>query len=88
MRWRCGNLNRLSLISILRNLVENALKYGGDGLGRIQMDYRENGDHHVLSVRDLDAQKIFGLLARSTNARGAQGAGGKTGLNSEMSPKR
>jgi len=74
--------DRLSLIRILRNLVENALKYGGDGLRRIQVGYREGRNHHVISVQDdgagiqdRDARKIFSLFARSTNAEGVQGMG-------------
>jgi signal transduction histidine kinase len=74
--------DRLSLIRILRNLVENALKYGGDGLRRIQVGYRENRNHHVISVQDdgagirgPDTRKIFGLFARSSNAGGVQGLG-------------
>jgi len=74
--------DRLSLLRILRNLVENALKYGGDGLSQIQIGYRDQGDYHVISVRDdgaglqdLDAEKIFGLFVRSKNSKGEKGAG-------------
>jgi signal transduction histidine kinase len=74
--------DRLSLTRILRNLVENALKYGGDGLRRIQVGYRDDTDHHVITVQDdgagiqvPDTRKIFGLFNRSTNAGGVQGLG-------------
>jgi len=74
--------DRLSLLRILRNLVENALKYGGEGLSRIEVGYRDAGDYHVISVRDdgaglqdLDAEKIFGLFVRSKDSKGIKGAG-------------
>lgn len=74
--------DRLSLLRMLRNLVENALKYGGGGLSEIQIGYRDEGDHHVISVRDdgvgiqdLEAEKIFGLFMRSENSKGVEGMG-------------
>jgi signal transduction histidine kinase len=74
--------DRLSLLRILRNLVENALKYGGEGLKHIQVGYEDDGDYHVISVRDdgaglkdLDGEKIFGLFVRSKNTKGVEGAG-------------
>jgi signal transduction histidine kinase len=74
--------DRLSLLRIFRNLVENALKYGGDGLSEIQIGYKDDGDWHVISVgddgaglRDLDAEKIFGLFVRSENSKGVEGTG-------------
>lgn len=74
--------DRLSLLRILRNLVENALKYGGEGLSEIQIGYEDHGDYHVISVRDdgaglqdLDAEKIFGLFVRSKRSKGVEGIG-------------
>lgn len=74
--------DRLSLLRVFRNLVENALKYGGDGLSEIHISYKEQGEFHVISVRDngaglqdLDAEKIFGVFVRSRHSKGVQGAG-------------
>jgi signal transduction histidine kinase len=74
--------DRLSVLRILRNLVENALKYGGGGLKQIQIGYQDDGDYHVISVRDdgtglkdVDAEKIFGLFVRSRNSKDTEGAG-------------
>ena len=74
--------DRLSLVRILRNLVENALKYGGDGLSGIYVNYRDNGKYHVISVsddgaglQDSDPEKLFALFSRSRHSRGIQGAG-------------
>jgi signal transduction histidine kinase len=74
--------DRLALIRILRNLVENALKYGGEGLSEIQIGYQDSGDEHVISVRDdgagfkdMEAEKIFGLFVRSESSKGVEGTG-------------
>jgi signal transduction histidine kinase len=74
--------DKLSLVRILRNLVENALKYGGDGLTGIQIDYSEEAKRHLISVTDdgaglqeSDPEKIFALFSRSKRSRGVQGAG-------------
>jgi signal transduction histidine kinase len=74
--------DKLSLVRILRNLVENALKYGGDGLTGIQIDYSEEAKRHLISVTDdgaglqeSDPEKIFAIFSRSKRSRGVQGAG-------------
>jgi signal transduction histidine kinase len=58
--------DRLSLMRILRNLVENALKYGGDGLTGIQINYSDDGVRHLICVtddgaglRESDREKLF-----------------------------
>jgi signal transduction histidine kinase len=74
--------DRLSLIRILRNLVENALKYGGETLSAIQIEYGDDGVRHLISVtddgaglRESDPEKIFALFSRSKHSSGVQGAG-------------
>ena len=70
----------------LRNLVDNALKYGGAGLSRIRIDYDSTEQFHILSVTDNgmgiqpeNREKIFGLFERNASSRGIEGAG--LGLN-------
>jgi signal transduction histidine kinase len=74
--------DKISLLRVMRNLVENALKYGGEDLSRIEVDYKDNGGHHIISVTDNgkglqegDAEKIFGPFFRSKTSRGVEGAG-------------
>jgi signal transduction histidine kinase len=74
--------DRLALIRIIRNLVENALKYGGERLTEIQIGYQDSGDEHLISVRDdgagfkdTEADKIFGLFVRSDSSKGVKGTG-------------
>jgi signal transduction histidine kinase len=74
--------DRLSLLRILRNLVDNALKYGGPDLSEIRVGYREEGDHHIISVADdgvslkvEDPEALFQAFRRDDTARGVEGTG-------------
>jgi len=74
--------DRLSILRAMRNLVDNALKYGGDNLTRISVSYRESGEFHIISIRDNgvglmdeDSQKIFGLFFRGKNLNKIDGTG-------------
>ena len=74
--------DRLSLLRILRNLVDNALKYGGDDLSEIKIGYETSDESHILFVEDdgvgikkEDSEKIFGAFERKKTSRGIQGAG-------------
>jgi PAS domain S-box-containing protein len=74
--------DRLSILRILRNLVDNALKYGGEDLSKIKVGYEESDESHILSVEDdgvgiemEDSEKIFGAFERKKTSRGIQGTG-------------
>jgi light-regulated signal transduction histidine kinase (bacteriophytochrome) len=74
--------DRLSLMRVFRNFVDNALKYGGDELTEIRIDYDESGDCHVFSVsddgagvRDGNYEGIFAPFQRDESARAVEGAG-------------
>lgn len=74
--------DRLSMLRIFRNLVDNALKYGGEQLSEIRIHYEKEADFHVFSVTDngqgikgADADKLFGLFQRHETSRGVEGAG-------------
>lgn len=74
--------DRLSIVRVFRNLVGNALKYGGEALSRIEIGCRESEGFHVLFVRDNgvgvkteDTEQLFGLFRREKSARGIEGAG-------------
>jgi PAS domain S-box-containing protein len=88
------NADRLSLSRILRNLVDNALKYGGTDLSHIRIGYREKEDHHLFFVEDNgagikgeDAQKIFGVFMRRKNSKGVQGTGLGLAIVKEMAER-
>lgn len=74
--------DRLSILRIFRNLIDNALKYGGDSLTKISIAYEGSESHHIFSVSDdgkglkaSDSEKIFGLFQRNGASRGIEGAG-------------
>jgi len=74
--------DRLSILRILRNLIDNSLKYGGDDLSKIDIAYEESDDLHILSMRDNgigmekeDSEDVFGLFKRKETSRGIEGAG-------------
>jgi signal transduction histidine kinase len=74
--------DRLSLLRVLRNLVDNALKYGGSDLHEIRIGCREEPDHHVISVGDdgvglevKDQEALFQVFHRDETARGVEGTG-------------
>jgi len=74
--------DRLSLVRAYRNLVENALKHGGDDLSEIAMGYEESQEFHVLSVSDngvgmkgRDLERFFAPYSRDEASRLVEGAG-------------
>lgn len=74
--------DRIAMLRVLRNLVDNALKYGGERLSSIAADYKEKEDHHIISVSDdgvglteEESQDIFGLFTRQKTADGIAGSG-------------
>ncbi len=74
--------DRLCLLRVFRNLIDNALKYGADKLSEIRIGYEQTEDFHVLSVKDNgigirkeDSEKIFGLFQRHETSKGVEGAG-------------
>ncbi len=74
--------DRLSILRIFRNLIDNALKYGGENLTRISIGYEDSESLHIFSVSDngkglkeADSKKIFELFQRDETSRGVEGAG-------------
>ena len=74
--------DRIAILRVLRNLVDNALKYGGEGLSKITIGYKENEEHHIIFVSDdgvglteEESQEIFGLFKRQKTADGIAGSG-------------
>lgn len=74
--------DKLSLLRVFRNLVDNALKYGGETLSEIRIGYEPTDTEHVFSVRDdgvgiklKDCESIFELFQRQQTSRGTEGSG-------------
>lgn len=74
--------DRLSVMRVFRNLVDNALKYGGSKLSEIRIGFKDSDDFSVLSVEDdgvgvkeEDAETIFYPFKRKRSAEGIEGTG-------------
>ena len=74
--------DRIAVLRILRNLVDNALKYGGDLFTELRMDYKETDVFHLLSVSNNGAMireghvgEIFRPFRRYDTDRRVGGAG-------------
>ena len=74
--------DRISILRVIRNLVDNALKYGGNNLSEIEIGYKESHEFHILFVRDNgvglkqeEFKDIFGLFKREKTSIGIKGTG-------------
>jgi len=74
--------DELCIVRIFRNLLDNALKYGGSGLSEIRFEYQETNTHHVFSVSDdgvglgdVDRDRLFQAFQRQATSRGTEGSG-------------
>jgi len=74
--------DRLSLLRIFRNLIDNALKYGGESLSRIRLGYEEKEKEYLFSVNDngkgvtkKDSEDIFKMFTRPKSSNGVEGTG-------------
>jgi len=77
------NADRLSIIRALRNIIDNAMKYGGENLNEIKIKYMESDEFHIFSVKDNGIglkdqpfhEDIFAPFIRSKTSKGIQGSG-------------
>ena len=86
--------DRLALLSVFRNLVDNALKYGGKELSEIKLGYEENGNHHIFFINDdgigikvKDSKKVFDLFQRNETSTGTAGSGLGLAIVKEISKR-
>jgi len=80
-------VDRLAIMRIFRNIIENALKYGGDGLSKIDIGYRVTDDLHIFTVTDdgqgvteEDSEDIFNWFKRRKQVPATESSGAGMGL--------
>jgi len=86
--------DRLSLMRVFQNLVDNALKYGGEKMSAIAVGYEESSEYHTFNVTDngigierKDCEKIFELFQRHSTSRNIDGAGLGLSIVKEIAAK-
>jgi len=74
--------DKLSILRVFRNFVDNALKYGGEDLSEIRIGYKESEELHTLSVSDDgagisegDYEGIFSAFRRGETYKVVEGVG-------------
>jgi PAS domain S-box-containing protein len=72
----------VSIVRGLRNLIDNAIKYGGEMLTEIRVEYQLDDRYHYLKVTDNGVgipeksyEKIFGLFERDESSYALPGTG-------------
>lgn len=86
--------DELRLIRAFRNLLDNALKYGGEGLSEIRFAYEESEYHHVFSVTDNgvgikeeDIKRLFHFFQRLETSSHTEGSGMGLAIAKEAAKK-
>ncbi|MDR3557411.1 MAG: ATP-binding protein [Syntrophobacteraceae bacterium] len=86
--------DRLSILRVFRNLVDNALKYGGNELSEISMGYEDSREYHTFFVSDNGAgfagkecEKIFEPFQRCNMSRDVEGTGLGLSIVKEIAQK-
>jgi K+-sensing histidine kinase KdpD len=74
--------DKTAVTRLFRNLLDNAMKYGGESLGKLTIGYQESETHHIFSfsddgvgIRDDERAKIFEKFERRETSRGLSGTG-------------
>ncbi len=74
--------DKLALLRVFRNLIDNSLKYGGDDLSTIEISYNESDEDHIFSVKNdgvgldpEDCKRIFDPFKRSKTVSEVEGSG-------------
>jgi len=74
--------DKLAIIRIFRNFIDNSLKYGGEGMQELKIGHKEDEKFHCLYFSDdgiglkkNEQEKIFEQFQRKSTSRGQEGIG-------------
>ncbi len=74
--------DKMAILRVMRNYVDNALKYGGEELHAIAVNYKQTPKFHILSVGNdgtgitqHECETIFELFRREKSSQGIKGTG-------------
>jgi signal transduction histidine kinase len=86
--------DELRLTRAFRNLLDNALRYGGEGLSEIRFAYKESKYHHIFSVtdngvgiREEDINRLFHFFQRLETSSHTEGSGMGLAIAKEAAKK-
>jgi signal transduction histidine kinase len=86
--------DELRLTRAFRNLLDNALKYGGERLSEIRFAYQESKYHHIFSVtdngvgiREEDIKRLFHFFQRLETSSHTEGSGMGLAIAKEAAQK-
>jgi PAS domain S-box-containing protein len=86
--------DRKAIERVFRNLVENALKYGGERLSEIVIEYGQSGEFHTLCVTDNgvgidgeDLNRVFNMFQRRDSSNKIEGTGMGLAIVREIAEK-
>ena len=86
--------DELRLTRAFRNLLDNALKYGGETLSEISVAYQESEYHHIFSVSDNgvgikeeDMKRLFHFFQRLESSSHTEGTGMGLAIAKEAAQK-
>ena len=86
--------DKIAIIRVFRNFVDNALKYGGENLSEIRVGYEESDDFHIISVCDdgvglrvRDYESLFAAFRRDDSSKSVEGAGLGLAIVSEIAER-
>ena len=86
--------DELRLTRAFRNLLDNALKYGGEGLSKIRFAYEESEYQHIFSVTDdgvgikeEDIKRLFHFFQRLETSSHKEGSGMGLAIAKEAAKK-
>jgi len=86
--------DRISIMRVLRNFVDNALKYGGNKLNAIKINCEHSGTSYILSVKDnglgFDEDKkeyMFKVFSRNMSSGDVYGTGLGLAIVKEIAEK-
>lgn len=74
--------DRLAVLRVMRNLIDNSFKYGGEAMTSIDIGYSESEEFHIISVKDngagintKDADRLFEKFYRDKPSGKIEGLG-------------
>jgi len=86
--------DELRLTRAFRNLLDNALKYGGEGLSEIRFACEESEDHYIFSITDNgvgikeeDMERLFHFFQRLETSSHTEGSGMGLAIAKEAAQK-